>query len=220
MRIFLSMLITVITIAVIAGCGTEQKELSSQAGTEVDEQKHRDESETSSYDDAPIHPTEVDSVEFSKSLQSFPALVNSKSVANLSDLSAEQVFEWVKETEHIYQSAMSSSVAFTEDQRVELLTWLQNYMSEEVIQERSTKAFHPVVGGYRINSSYSYKNFNIRSIEKVVNIDVEHKDKVSTLTADLIVRVEQPIKVVYEITTTDGVSKLTGYQFEMVKKQQ
>lgn len=220
MRIFLRMLFTVIVIAVIAGCGTEQKELSSQAGTEVDEQKHSDESETSSYDDAPIHPSEVDSVEFSKSLQSFPALANSKSVENLSDLSAEQVFDWVKATELIYQTILSSNTAVTEEQRVEVLAWLQAYMSEELIKQRAADAFHPVEGGYRIIDPYQFQNFNILQIEKVVHLDVVHKDNVTTLTADLIVMVEQPIKVVYEITTTDGVSKLTGYQFEMIKKTQ
>ncbi|MHA6481740.1 hypothetical protein ACX1C1_07530 [Paenibacillus sp. strain BS8-2] len=220
MRIFLSMLLTVITIAVIAGCGTEQKALFSQAGTEVDEQKQRDESETSTYDDAPIHPSEVDSVEFSKSLQSFPALVNSKSAENLSDLSAEQVFDWVKATELIYQTIMSSNTAITEEQRLEVLAWLQAYMSEELIKQRVAGAFHPVEGGYRIIDPYQFQNFNILQIERVVHLDVVHKDDVTTLTADLVVMVEQPIKVVYEITTTDGVSKLTGYQFEMIKNTQ
>lgn len=214
---YLSLLLTMIIIAVIAGCGAEQKVPSTKSGTEAAEQTYPDESETSSYDDDPIYPGEADHPNFSETLQAqtFPALLNSKVKTNLSDLSAEQVFEWVKETELTYQTGMYRHAAYTEEQRKEILTWLQNYMSEEVIQQRAGKAFHPVEGGYRVISAYNFQDFNIISIEKVVQLDVRHKDNVITLTADLVVIEEQPIKVVYDITTIDGVSKLTGYQFEM-----
>ncbi|REK69179.1 hypothetical protein [Paenibacillus paeoniae] len=217
MRKLLAMLLTMIIIAVIAGCGTEQKVPSTNAGIEVDKQTYPDESETSSYDDEPIYPGEAYHPNFNETLQAqtFPALVNSKVKENLSNLSAEQAFEWVKEAELTYQTTMYRHAAYTEEQRAEILSWLQNYMSEEVIQQRAGKAFHPVEGGYRIIAAYYFQDFNIVSIENVVHLDVKQKDNVTTLIAELVVMVEQPITVVYKITTTDGVSKLTGYQFEL-----
>lgn len=57
-------------------------------------------------------------------------------------------------------------------------------------------------------------------IEEVVNLDMQKDGDEVTLTTDLIVKENQPIKVTYQVTGRNGTTKITGYQFQMIEKSE
>ena len=171
-------------------------------------------------DDDPVDAFEKNNPRFDEALKPFPSLnqQNGESKA-LDSLKAEEVFQWIVQTQDIYQGGMASQTSFTQEQRDKIEKWLSDYLSDELLQARLEKAMKPVEGGYRIAYAYDVYDFNIHSIEEVVHLQLDQvSNDTITLTADLIVRVEQPIRVVYEISHVDGTAKLTGYEFTMLEK--
>lgn len=169
----------------------------------------------------PVHPNDTENPNFDQYLKPFPTLLAKEEIQHsntmthelLYSVSAEDLFEWIKINEGYYQSALTAQLAYSEEQREKLEQWLSQYLSDELIEQRLNHAMHPVEGGYRVQTVYSVYDFNVNHIEEVVNLDLKQEDHFISLTAELIVKVEQPIRVTYKISEVDGVIKLTGYEF-------
>lgn len=217
MKKYLIIFVFVMMFFSLAACGNEQLSGENQPGN----QNHAPQNEMGSGtpDNAPVE--DADNPKFDSYLKPFPALLKGEQVELASaELTAEQLFEWIKNVEDTYQKGMFAQFSFSQAQRDKIEKWLSKNYSEELVLERLNKAMQPVEGGYRITRIYNVYDFNISHIEEVVNLDMQKDGDGVTLTADLIVKENQPIKVSYQVTGRNGTTKITGYQFQMIEKSE